>query len=54
MLLFDLEFNSSDDTWEVNTLFIDYHYPSFHSTSSKHDPINAQSDNLINVQRDEI
>lgn len=49
----DLEFNSSDDTWEVNaffigchhwevnSFFINYHYPSPLSTSCEHDPINA-------------
>ena len=43
----DLEFDSSNDTWEVNSLFTNYHYPSSHPISNEHDPINELSTNKI-------
>ena len=41
----DLEFDSSDDTWEVNVFLIDYHYPNSHLSSSEHNLINELSTN---------
>ena len=46
MLLFDLDFNSSDNTSNISVFFINYSYPSFQSTQ--------QRDNLINTKRDKI